>query len=79
MSNKINRYREVQSTSFEEFFNAVTDTGVCECCDNYEECVQYIGQDNIVTVSGNGCSGFDSSIENIKKHFLLEKCVPIGT
>lgn len=79
MNNKINRYREVQSISFEEFFNTVTDTAVCEYCDSYEECKDYMGEDNMEVISGYGCSAFDSSVEKIKNHFLLEKCIPIGT
>ncbi len=76
---KIRRYRTAQSITFEDFFNLVTDTGRCEYCDSYEECKEAMGEDNIEAISGNGCSAFDNSIENIKRFYLLDKCVPIGT
>lgn len=76
---KIQRYRAVQTVSFEDFFNIVTDTGVCKYCDSYEECREAMGDENLECISGNGCSAFDTSVENIKKFYLLEKCIPIGT
>ena len=76
---KIKRYRTAQSITFEDFFNLVTDTGRCEYCDSYEECKEAMGEDNIEAISGNVCSAFDNSIENIKRFYLLDKCVPIGT
>lgn len=72
---KIKRFREVQTTSFEDFFNKITDTGVCEYCDSYDECLEYMGKENIDCISGNGCSSFDTSVDKLKKHFLLEKCI----
>lgn len=71
---KLKRFRETQTISFEEFFNNVTDNGICEYCDSYEECAEAMGIENINSISGNGCSAFDSSVENIKKGFLLDKC-----
>ena len=76
---KIKRFRNAQTISFEEFFNFVTDRGICEYCDAYEECMEVMGKENIECLSGNGCGAFDTSVEKIKKAFLLEKCVPIGT
>jgi hypothetical protein len=76
---KIKRFRNAQTISFEEFFNYVTDKGICEYCDDYEECLEAMGEENIQYMSGNGCGAFDSSVDNIKKHFLLEKCIQIGT
>lgn len=75
---KIKRYRQIQKQSFDEFFNQVTDSGICMYCDSYQECLEAMGADNIECISGNGCSAFDTSVENIKKAFLLEMCV-IGT
>ena len=72
---KIKRFREVQSTSFEDFFNKVTDSGLCEYCDSYTECVEYMGAENVESMSGNGCSAFDASVDSLKKHFLLDKCI----
>lgn len=71
---KINRYKPTQNHSFEEFFNLVTDIGICECCQSYEECKELMGEDNIKSISGNGCSAFDNSIDNIKKIYLLKEC-----
>ena len=76
---KINRFRLTQSQSFEDFFSDVTDAGICEYCDSYNECLEVIGKENMECVSGNGCSAFDTSIERIKKAFLIDKCVQIGT
>ena len=72
---KIKRYREVQLVSFEEFFDKATDSGICQYCDSYNECIDYMGYENVESISGNGCSAFDCSVEALKKHFLLEKCV----
>jgi hypothetical protein len=38
-----------------------------------------MGEENIEAISGNGCSAFDNSVENIKRFYLLEKCVSVGT
>lgn len=76
---KIKRFRAAQTVSFEEFFNIATDTGICKYCDSYDECCEAMGLDNIEAISGNGCSAFDTSVENLKKFYLLEKCVPVGT
>jgi hypothetical protein len=76
---KIKRYRAVQTVSFEDFFNMVTDKGICEFCDSYNDCVEAMGTENIEAISGNGCSAFDTSVENIKKAYLLQKCATIGT
>ena len=76
---KIKRYRNAQKQSFDEFFNFVTDSGICQYCDNYQECVEAMGIDNIECISGNGCSAFDTSVDNIKNIYLLEKCVPINS
>ena len=78
---KIKRFREVQLVSFEDFFDKATDSGICEYCDSYNECIDYMGYENVVAISGNGCSAFDCSVEQLKKHFLLEKCVrrPVET
>lgn len=69
---KINRYRYVQKQSFDEFFNFITDSGICKYCDNYNDCLEAMGTDNLEYMSGNGCSAFDTSIDNIKKAFLIE-------
>lgn len=71
---KIKRYRTVQTVSFEDFFNIVTDTGRCEYCDSYADCVEAMGKENVEAISGNGCSAFDNSIENIKKFYLVKMC-----
>ena len=71
---KIIRYRTAQTVSFEDFFNIVTDTGKCEYCNSYNDCLEVMGLDNLQAISGNGCSAFDNSIENIKKFYLLEMC-----
>ena len=71
---KIQRYRTTQTVSFEDFFNEVTDSGICEYCDSFKECIEAMGEDNIKVISGNGCSAFDNSIENIKKFYLVEMC-----
>jgi hypothetical protein len=76
---KIKRFRNAQTQSFEDFFNLIIDKGVCEYCDSYQECMEIMGQENIEYISGNGCNAFDTSVDRIKKAFLLEKCVPIGT
>lgn len=76
---KICRYRTAQKQTFEEFFNKITDSGICEYCDSYEECMEIMGADNIDMISGNGCSAFDSSVDKIKKRFLVEQCTKIGT
>jgi len=76
---KIKRYRDTQTISFEDFFNMVTDNGICEYCDSYNYCLEAMGEESIEAVSGNGCGGFDTSIENIKKAYLLQKCATIGT
>ena len=75
---KIKRYRNKQEQSFEDFFNIVTDTGICEFCDSYNECLEYIGLDNLSCISGNGCSAFDTSVEKLKKQYLLKYC-KVGT
>lgn len=76
---KIKQYRTVQKVSFEDFFNIVTDTGICKYCDSFAECMEAMGEDNMEAISGNGCSAFDNSVDNLKKYFLLEQCVKIGT
>ena len=76
---KIKRYRPTQVQSFEDFFNTVTDLGLCQYCDSYNECEEAMGKDNMEAISGNGCRGFDASIDALKKHFLLDKCATIGT
>jgi len=76
---KIIRYKPTQKQSFEDFFNIVTDTGICKYCLGYEECKDIMGEDNIQAITGNGCSAFDNSVENIKQIYLLEQCIPKGT
>jgi len=76
---KIIRFRESQKISFEEFFNTVTDAGICKYCSSYDECVEYIGEENMDCMTGNGCSGFDNSIENLRRFYLIDKCIPVGT
>jgi hypothetical protein len=76
---KIKRFRNAQTQSFEDFFNFVTDRGICEYCDSYQDCKEAMGEENLEYLSGNGCGAFDTSVERIKKAFLLEKCIPIGT
>lgn len=71
---KIIRYKPIQKQSFEDFFNIVIDTGVCEYCTNYDECVETMGADNLQAISGNGCSAFDNTMENIKNIYLLKEC-----
>ena len=76
---KIKQYRAVQTVSFEDFFNIVTDTGICKYCNSFNECCEAMGENNIEAISGNGCSAFDNSVDNLKKYFLLEQCVNKGT
>ena len=76
---KINRFRTTQVQSFEDFFNDITDKGICKYCDSYKDCMEYMGEENMESMSGNGCGGFDASIEDIKKHFLLEQCAVMKT
>lgn len=76
---KIKRFRETQETTFEDFFNKVTDEGICRYCESYQDCMEAMGADNIEAISGNGCGGFDASVDDLKKAFLLEKCVLVGT
>lgn len=76
---KINRYRETQKQTFDEFFNTVTDLGICQYCDSYQECAEVMGADNIEAISGNGCSAFDTSVDKIKKLYLTKMCLTIGT
>ena len=76
---KIKRFRNTQTQTFDEFFNQITDTGVCEYCDSYDECLEAMGHESIECISGNGCHAFDTSLERIKKAFLLEKCAVKGT
>ena len=71
---KIQRFRLTQKQTFEDFFNFVTDSGLCKYCDSYEDCCEAMGQENVDSVSGNGCSAFDNSVENIKKFYLVEQC-----
>ena len=72
---KIKRFRDIQTITFDDFFNIVTDTGICKYCDSYEECLEAMGEDNINAISGNGCSAFDNSVDNIKKFYLIDKCI----
>ena len=76
---KIKRYRPTQIQSFEDFFNIVTDLGLCQYCDSYDECMEVMGKDNIETISGQGCGAFDASVDSLKKYFLLDKCATVGT
>ena len=72
---KIKRFRNTQIISFDDFLNIVIDTGICKYCSLYEECLEAIGEDNIDTISGNGCSAFDNSVDEIKKIYLVEQCL----
>ena len=76
---KIIQYRPTQKQTFEDFFNIVTDTGICQYCLGYEECKDVMGEDNILAMTGNGCSAFDNSVDNLKQIYLLEQCTPKGT
>ena len=76
---KIKEKRDIQSMAFDDFFNLVTDKCFCEYCDSFEDCCDAIGYDNIQALSGRGCKAFDASVEDIKKYYLIEKCIPIGT
>ena len=76
---KIKRYRETQKVSFEDFFNLVTDTGVCKCCKYLNYCIEMMGEDNVEALSGYGCREFDNSVDKLKNFFLIEQCVKIGT
>jgi len=71
---KIKRFRETQTISFDDFFNDIIDNGICEYCNSYEECSEAMGKDNVELISGNGCSAFDNSVDNLRKIFLLTKC-----
>ena len=77
--NKIQRYRPTQAITFEDFFNTVTDNGICKYCSGYQECLEAMGEENVQSISGYGCSAFDNTVENIKQFYLIEYCVPIGT
>ena len=76
---KIERYREVQKETFEDFFNTVVDKCICRYCDNYKECLEYLGEENVECLSGTGCAGFDTSVENVREIFLKERKMSIGT
>ena len=71
---KIHRYRNTQEISFDDFVNDVIDKGVCKYCNSYEECLEAMGGNNMESISGNGCAGFDNSVEEIKKIYLIDKC-----
>ena len=72
---KIKRFRNIQTVSFDDFLNVVVDTGICKCCESYEECLEMMGESNMEAISGNGCSAFDNTVDNIKKIYLVEQCI----
>lgn len=74
---KIKRYREIQSMTFDDYLNVIVDNALCPYCTEYKECLECMGEDNIQAISGCGCSAFDASVEELEKHFLLEKCIKI--
>lgn len=76
---KIIRYREIQKETFEDYFDKVVTTCICKHCDNYNECLEYLGEENMECLSGTGCAGFDTTIEKVREQFLKEKKVAIGT
>ena len=71
---KIKRYRNTQKQTFESFFEEVTDSGICKYCSSFNDCLTVLGEESIDSISGNGCSAFDNSIEEIKKFYLIEMC-----
>ena len=71
--------RDTQTISIDDYINEIIDGGVCKYCDYYDFCSEYVGEDNIQEISGCGCSAFDAPIEKLKKCYLIEKCIPIGT
>lgn len=71
---KLQIQRPTQEITLEEFIEGVTDKGICQYCTSYQECMEYMGEENVEVMSGNGCGAFDNTVDKLKEFYLLEKC-----
>ena len=71
---RIKRFRNTQPITLDQFILDAIDHPSCYLCSGLAECMQYMGEDMIEALEGVGCGGFDSSIEELTKHYLLKYC-----
>ena len=75
---RIVRFRDSQPVTLDEFIEKVLDFPNCHYCENYEECLENMGEDVMEGMGEGGCSAFDNSIIGLKKIYLKKYC-HIGT